>query len=468
MVEAPVISGYVGDTAQQRLRESARGNSGPKPECPRVAVLTPYSGDNFGDAAIQDALIANLRSRVPSVRVSGITLNCSNFLERHGVDAFPLCAVDRPFYGMTTDGPRPAHGQAQRSNSLLVRAVKRGLKPLRTIAQEIRHILAAYKFLRGSQALIVSGGGQLDEEWGGPWGLPYSLFKWALVARAAKVPYLVVSVGAGRIRSKLARFFLKRALSTAQYRSYRDGQTKTAASHLLRIAESDAVVPDLAFAVPLAEPDPAWREEPIRRASKVVAISPIVFMKPGLWPCQDLVIYQRYVRELSLAIRGLLERDYEIVFVWSALSDKAVIPDLMTQLKDLSGISFETKIRVSTVATWREFVRTVHGADVLIASRLHSVILGCVSGAPLLAISFDPKVDWVMADLGQTQNLLQIATFTAADIIGACEQALGNSKEIRQSLNSYVTRAGSLSAEQYDFLAELTLAGCRQPMQTAC
>ena len=33
--------------------------------------------------------------------------------------------------------------------------------------------------------LVVAGGGQLDEEWGGSWGHPYALMKWAVLARVA-------------------------------------------------------------------------------------------------------------------------------------------------------------------------------------------------------------------------------------------------------------------------------------------
>src|SRR6185437_9395874 len=55
--------------------------------------------------------------------------------------------------------------------------------------------------------LIVSGGGQLDEEWGGAWGHPFALFKWAMLARLAKVPLAFASVGACKAASTTSRFF---------------------------------------------------------------------------------------------------------------------------------------------------------------------------------------------------------------------------------------------------------------------
>lgn len=58
---------------------------------PRIALLTPYNGGNLGDAAIQDAMIANLRSRLPDAQFSGICLNCDNFKNDTVAGPF-LCA----------------------------------------------------------------------------------------------------------------------------------------------------------------------------------------------------------------------------------------------------------------------------------------------------------------------------------------------------------------------------------------
>ena len=94
------------------------------------------------------------------------------------------------------------------------------LKPIykaaRRVYQELRHCAGAYRFLRTEDLLIVSGGGQLDEEWGGPWGHPFTLFKWAVLARIAHVPFAIASVGACKLTSKTSRFFVSVALRMAQ------------------------------------------------------------------------------------------------------------------------------------------------------------------------------------------------------------------------------------------------------------
>jgi polysaccharide pyruvyl transferase WcaK-like protein len=42
---------------------------------PRVFLLTPYTGGNLGDRAIQLTLIENLRKRCPNADFIGLTLN---------------------------------------------------------------------------------------------------------------------------------------------------------------------------------------------------------------------------------------------------------------------------------------------------------------------------------------------------------------------------------------------------------
>ena len=63
---------------------------------PRIALVTPYTGGNLGDAAIQDAMIFNLRRRMPGATFFGITLDGDNFLRQHGEGAFPLMAASMP------------------------------------------------------------------------------------------------------------------------------------------------------------------------------------------------------------------------------------------------------------------------------------------------------------------------------------------------------------------------------------
>jgi polysaccharide pyruvyl transferase WcaK-like protein len=321
--------------------------------------------------------------------------------------------------------------------------------------REIRHAVEGYRFLLTQDALIVSGGGQLDEEWGGPWGHPFALFKWAVLARIAQIPYAIVSVGACKLNSPISRVFLSGALRLARYRSYRDKNSREIAARLLPRACGDTVVPDLAFSQPTSElPLPA-NIRTIGQGRTIVAIGLIAYAKPGAWPWPDQALYDRYLQQMARVATQLLERGYFLVFVWSSEEDKSVIPEMLGRLDDESKNRLAQQMHIPAIMTWKDLVASLQGVDFLIASRLHSAILGFLTQTPTVAISFDPKVDWVMEDLGQTDYLLHIGDFTSKDVIESLDRIELRRSVVLEQIASYQYQIRSVCALQYDALTKL-------------
>jgi polysaccharide pyruvyl transferase WcaK-like protein len=440
----------------------------------RVALLTPYDGGNLGDASIQDAMIENMRQRLPGVRLSGISLSSADFLRQHGVESFPLCEIDRPFYRLVRTTSTSSSGQGQTSippgsqQAAPIRLVKKVLRRIpflktsvkifRSGVREARHWFASYKFLRTQDLVIVSGGGQLDEEWGGPWGHPFALFKWALLARIARVSYVMASVGVCKVHSATSRFLISNALRLARYRSYRDINSRDLAAGLVQRVSKDSVVPDLAFGLSPSELRHSTSIRLLAADRTVVAVSPIAFSKPHNWPQSDLGLYRRYLDQLVAAISVLLERGYFLVLVSSSRGDdESVIPEILGHLDGPAKEKIEQQIYVPRIASWRDFVNVVREADFLIASRLHSTILGFISHRPTVAISFDPKVDWVMQDLGQTEFLLHIRDFVSEDVIKALDLLQLSRVAVTEKLVAYQSQNATALARQYDWLAQVAM-----------
>ena len=444
---------------------------------PRIALLTPYTGGNLGDAAIQDALIYNLRKRLPGAEFSGISLNGENFLRRHGGGAFPLCANGRPFYGMSNGnidalfaplGSVAAASGASRSSGLA--SIKTALEriPLlglcfkatwrvaSALRLELRHYVDGYLFLRRHHLLLVSGGGQLDDEWGGPWGHPYALFKWTLLARIARVPSAFASVGFCKVSSTLSRRFLSAALRKARYRSFREKHSLDRAVSILGAAREDPVVPDMAFAATLSANTDSPAIRSVAAGRPIIAISPICFAKPKNWPQDDQRLYTRYVNQMAQVLSTLIQRHYSLVIVYSSVGDdQSAIRDIFMRLDQISREPLSCRIATPTIKTWQDFVAVTRSVDFLISSRLHSTILGFVAQTPTLAISFDPKVDWVMEDLGMTDFQLQIRDFVAEDVILTLDRLVVYRDEVQQRIASYNQAVTAASDIQFDFIAAL-------------
>jgi polysaccharide pyruvyl transferase WcaK-like protein len=442
---------------------------------PRIALLDCYHGSNLGDASIQDSMVANLGIRLPNTEIYGITLNSKNFVDQHGVGAFPLAARYIRWYGMSygryaeqpkeqeSHGRVVAWGREIKSALKRVPILNRCLPVLAIIPQEILHVVGGYRFLRTKDLLVVSGGGQLNEEWGGAWGQPFALFKWAVLARIARVPYAVASVGTGKVTSGISRLFVASTLRMACYRSYRDKNTREIATGLMQGAAADPVAPDLAFSLPSSElPLPASIRR-IAQGRAVVAISPISYAKPGRWYFEDRALYERYVHEMAQAVSLLLRRGCFLVIVCSSLGDdETVIPELLGRVDDESKQRLAAQVYIPSIRTWRHLVAILRDADLLIASRLHSTIFGFMSETPVIAISCERKVDWLMEDVGQTDYLLQFRDFTSQDVIGALNRLEQLKDIVLQQVASYRHQILPVAARQYDILADLAMSSCRR------
>jgi polysaccharide pyruvyl transferase WcaK-like protein len=191
----------------------------------------------------------------------------------------------------------------------------------------------------------------------------------------------------------------------------------------------------------------------------VIAISPIAFAKPGNWPTADGALHDRYVQQMAQVLSSLSRQPYFLIVVCSSLGDdEAVIPEILAHLGDEVRHSSGGQIYFPTIRNWRNLVAVLRDADYLVASRLHGTILGFVSQTPAVAISFEPKVDWMMEDLGQTDYLLQIRDFTAQEVLNALDRIKARRDAVVDRIATYRDSILAASARQYDCLARLVLA----------
>jgi polysaccharide pyruvyl transferase WcaK-like protein len=388
----------------------------------RIALLTPYDGGNLGDSAIQEALIANLRRYGRGIDLCGITLHPARTSVRHQIPCFPLTGTSRSHYQGTqervskVDHERPslvadAYGGLYRCLRRMARAVP-FVKWIKILLDEALHMSRSYRLLRKVDALVIAGGGQLDDEWGGGWGHPYALMKWAVLARAAGSSVVFLSVGACRIDSQLTRAFLRVALSCARYRSYRDAESRLLALGITPRADGP-VVPDLAFSLPIAQSKAGFRVEgaPLR-----VGVSPIAYCHPELWPTKNAIQYRQYINELSIFVSKVLQGGDSVCLFSSSSPDDKLFTDLCHRLDPALDPAARDRLFSIVVNTLPELLEALLSFDLVVASRLHGLLLSFLSGKPTLAISYDRKVKRLMEELGQAAYCREIGSFRSDDL----------------------------------------------------
>jgi polysaccharide pyruvyl transferase WcaK-like protein len=366
----------------------------------KIGLLGPFGYGNLGDAAIQQAMIQHIRKYHPGAQIYGFSLNPTDTENRHSIPTYPIMRMLEDSDGLL--GKIPHKIRYHPFFALLVRIFVKAPAEL---------ILSArfFKNFKGFDLLIVSGGGQLDDYWGGAWGHPLTLFRWATIAKLRNTEYLFVSVGAGPLDAALSRLLVRKALSMASYRSYRDENAKRFISGIGFKNDDDPVYPDLAYSLQVRT-----GQEPDQRAQSgpIVGVGPMAYFDPRVWPEQDSAVYLGYLRKLAAFAAWLIRQEYTILFITGeSIHDRWAIDDLRAILKEEEGVDSDQQILAPAIETVEDLVDQLSTTDIIVASRLHNVILAHVLHKSVLAISYHQKIDVLMADLGQSEYCLDIDQF---------------------------------------------------------
>ncbi len=417
----------------------------------RVGLISPCSG-NLGNAAILSSMIAKLRSRIPDVEIVGITLSPEDTCRRHGIAGFPITGATHGMYFLAASAS--SHGE-RRPKARLAVSFKEGLRGIpwlrgavrkvRTAWLELEHIVRSGRLVKTLDRVIVTGGGALDDFWGGPWGHPWTLFKFAFLSRVFHVPLLFVSVGKCSLDHWLSRRFVSGALHMAQYRSYRDHES-LADVRAMFPRLSGRMWPDLAYGYCLPD-QPLQRKRASHDNPLVLAVSPIAFCDPRVWPVKDFRRYSRYVNQLSQFLVRVIRDEHRLILFATDGPDSDTINDLMGILtaEDVDAERVEI-LSGPPVQTTENLLHNICDADVVIASRLHGVILSHMIAVPVVAISYDRKVDVHMKEIGQSEYCLNIDEFTAETLA----ERLAVLRDARELESARLRRAVQLYREQAD------------------
>lgn len=386
---------------------------------PRIALLGPYSSRNLGDTATQQAVIAALRARLPDAEIVGIAPEPADVLASHGIPAFPI------------DGWGPASGA-------LASAVG-PLEPSRSPWALATNERRARAFVRGLDLLVVSGGGQFDDFWGGPWGHPWTMYRWCRLARRYRVPVAFLAVGVDRLAHRLSRWFSVHALACATHRSFRDARSlQTLRSYGFG---GDALVcPDVVFGMtpPPATPAP----------HRFAVVNPI---SRKTWAHADDDRHRRYLDSMVAASAWLASQGLALRIACSQSRMDGEDAEYLRVALAARGARAE----VFPTPTVDRYLAAVAHAEVVVAARFHGVVLAMISTSPVVALSPLPKVQTVLEDVGLERYCLPLADFTTDALISRLQEALARSAEIRRRLAATCARYRDQLDAVHDALARL-------------
>lgn len=371
----------------------------------KIGIMGPFGFGNLGDAAIQEAMLQHVRECVPTAQIYGFSLNPEDTEKRHGIPSYPIGRMAQNGWQIPGDA-----ASATFLERLAVRFHSHSnpiSRKLGTLTAEFAGLSRASRILKEFDMFIVSGGGQLDDYWGGPFHHPYTLFVWSLLARRHKVPFYIVSVGAGPLNTRMSRLFDRWALSLATYRSYRDADSKRFVKNVVGFDRDDPVYPDLAHSIKInSQTTRPVSDKPI------VGLGPMTYFDPRIWPESDSAIYGRYLDKLADFTTWLIHERYKIVFfTGEAVHDRWTVDDLQQLLTARGVTPAEGQIIDEPIETVEQLLSQLAKTDLVIASRFHGVLLSLRLYKPVVALSYHKKINELMADTEQGDYCLSIADF---------------------------------------------------------
>jgi polysaccharide pyruvyl transferase WcaK-like protein len=372
------------------------------------------------------AVIQNLRARRPTIEIVGIYPDPVDTVSSLGIGGFPLGGCGPAARPRDPDAVPQIAGELNRGGE----KGRVGWRALKRIAT----------FARSLDILIMSGGGQLDDFWGGSWGHPFTLFTWVALARLYGARIAFMGVGLDRLSNRLSRFFVLSALRLGHYRSFRDAGTLVALKALGLQAPSH-LCPDLAFSLQ----SDVTMNFPQRETEPFVAVNPIsiwTWVRDGRDDRHNL-----YLHHLAAACDWMAGCGLRVHIV---CSQSAMDGPFAVRLKELIQPRFSSRIKVCDAPRVADFIAQVRGANIVIASRLHGAILSLVTGVPVVAISPIRKVTQLMDDVGLADYTVELQNFSSAGLIECIRSALDQRPGLQRQVTERVQTFCRALAQTYD------------------
>ena len=416
----------------------------------KIALLHHTGGGNLGDDATMSVVIRNIRRRWPETDITAFSMNPGDTGKKHGIPSLPIRRHTWAIgYGLA--GKESILSRKRGFRNWLKTTPNPIIRLPRAIFGELAFLAASFRILRSFDLLAVSGGGQLTER-SGPWGFPYAIFTWVLMARAARIECIFLNVGAGPLKHPLSKFFVKRALFAADYVSFRDEPSQGLAQDI-GFTRKSVVCTDCVYDMEVPAPNVVGS----RREQPIVGIAPMPypFCDPREHLSNHQEIYEDFLRKLALFASSVARQSYSLeLFGSDTGADPSAIEDFRTALKRHHNLSTPQFKPVHSVG---ELLAEISGMDFVVTCRFHGVVFAHLLNKPVLAISHHPKVANLMDALGLSQYCVDIQRFDPDQLTNAFASLVQNADSVKRQMVAKLAGYQSELAAQFDELFPRTV-----------
>mgnify|MGYP001778503859 FL=1 len=252
----------------------------------------------------------------------------------------------------------------------------------------LKNLLRVRSSIKNEYQAVIIGGGQLIQSGG---TFPIAMYIWTLFCKMKKIPIYIAGVGCAEKFSKLDIWLYKTSFERASKIYVRD---ISSVEKLKRIFSTHSeLIPDLAYALYDKE-----KYSSNKKAQTLIG-------------CTSYYVYEKNIKELSLK-NGLNYSEYISKWQDIALSEinsgKAIVL-ASTTVQDavlnklvynkLVELGYSSSVsHIDDIPTTFEYLAILQNVDKVISGRMHSLILGHISGCKIETIDINKKIDHFMLE----------------------------------------------------------------------
>ncbi|MEK5214768.1 MULTISPECIES: polysaccharide pyruvyl transferase family protein [Psychrobacillus] len=324
----------------------------------KIGIVGNYGNNNNGDEAILSGILQQLLHNFP-IQIEDITVFSNNpqqTVNRYGVKSYPL------YY-------------------------KKG--------RNINTFIHTYKknrnYIKSLDLLVIGGGGILMDFY----KREAQLFgTYALMAKNMSVPYVVYGCGAGPIHTSMGKWSLRFMCRFADSISVRDPQSKQLLESI-GVKRPITIIGDPAFTLKPTSTSKTYNSTPTK-----IGVSAVPFFNSNYWPQGSESKYKAYINAMAKNLDKLAEaHDVEFTFFATKFPQDV---DATKHIKNSMKYKEHVQIIDKNLMP-QEILEITNLQDVVIGTRLHSLILATATATPIIAVSYHKKVNDFMhlAGLGE-------------------------------------------------------------------
>ncbi|HYL17610.1 MAG TPA: polysaccharide pyruvyl transferase family protein [Burkholderiales bacterium] len=369
-----------------------------------IGLYGNFGAGNLGNECTLQAVIEQTLLRWPEAQLLCFCTNPQDVRTRHNIAAFHSEAVDKSAAGQ---GAGASRGRIARMLRIVFRRI-----PL-----ELLHWVRSLRAVARTDMMIVAGTGIVADYMCGPLGWPYDIFKLSVLAALCRVRFVFLSVGVGPISHPLSRWFLKRSLTLAYHRSYRDVASRQYLEKIGFDTGGDFVYPDVVFGLSSRNLVPAGASSGARR---------IIGLGLKDYGATDRIgsqTFRAYLDTMATFVSFLHGRGYRVrLLIGDIEYDSWVIGEFVDVLRSRNIATDESLLITERALTVRELLRQLGETEAVISARYHNLVMALIQTKPVMALADHAKLDSLVSDFGLAHYRLPLGNLSADTLIGRFTQ----------------------------------------------